>query len=218
MNYYSRKEVANTLGCSATKVSNLVKKLPKEIKEKNIKVRKSKNGRDTWCISEEQVDLWKKEQSDTFYQIQSEKNPDDEGVFALTQVFSNADDIVTVSSRQIAKDYGKRHDKLLFEIERKYGDVIDKAHNGGPPLFIKHQYQHEQNNQWYPEYLCTRDGYSLLVMGFTGAKAIEWKVKYIEAFNKMKEAIENRKHHTPKNFGEALRMLAAKTEDKEKSV
>lgn len=48
MNYYSRKEVANILGCSATKVSNLVKKLPKEIKEKNIKVRKSKNGRDTW--------------------------------------------------------------------------------------------------------------------------------------------------------------------------
>ena len=29
----------------------------------------------------------------------------------------------------------------------------------------------------------TRDGFSLLVMGFTGSKALEWKLKYIEAFN-----------------------------------
>lgn len=51
--------------------------------------------------------------------------------------------------------------------------------------FIKSSYVHEQNNQRYKEYLLTRDGFSLLVMGFTGKKALEWKLKYIEAFNKM---------------------------------
>lgn len=37
------------------------------------------------------------------------------------------------------------------------------------------------------EYLMDRDGFSLLVMGFTGKKALEWKLKYIDAFNKMEE-------------------------------
>lgn len=34
-------------------------------------------------------------------------------------------------------------------------------------------------------YLMNRDGFSLLVMGFTGKSALEWKLKYIEAFNRM---------------------------------
>jgi hypothetical protein len=41
-----------------------------------------------------------------------------------------------------------------------------------------------------------RDGFSLLVMGFTGKKALEWKLKYIEAFNKM-EALLLETHTTP---------------------
>ena len=40
------------------------------------------------------------------------------------------------------------------------------------------------------EYLMDRDGFSLLVMGFTGRKALEWKLKYIDAFNKMEERLK----------------------------
>ena len=40
-----------------------------------------------------------------------------------------------------------------------------------------------------------RDGFSLLVMGFTGKKALEWKIKYIQAFNAMEE--ELRRGGTP---------------------
>ena len=36
-----------------------------------------------------------------------------------------------------------------------------------------------------------RDGFSLLVMGFTGKKALEWKIKYIQAFNAMEEELRN---------------------------
>ena len=51
----------------------------------------------------------------------------------------------------------------------------------------------DENGQTYPEYLCTRDGFSLLVMGFTGKEALEWKLKYINAFNQMEAFIQERK-------------------------
>ena len=35
-----------------------------------------------------------------------------------------------------------------------------------------------------------KDGFSLLVMGFTGKEALEWKIKYIKAFNAMEQEIQ----------------------------
>ena len=49
-------------------------------------------------------------------------------------------------------------------------------------LFIQSEYA-DKYGRMQKEYLMTRDGFSLLVMGFTGSKALEWKLKYIEAFN-----------------------------------
>lgn len=105
----------------------------------------------------------------------------------------NLDGILTVSSREIAENFNKRHDKLSSEIERMYGDYIydpeqDKSTlNGGNPLFIRNWYIHPQNKQRYKEYLLTRDGFSLLVMGFTGEKNLQWKLDYIKAFNKLEK-------------------------------
>ncbi|WP_277934237.1 Rha family transcriptional regulator, partial [Campylobacter hyointestinalis] len=39
-------------------------------------------------------------------------------------------------------------------------------------------------------YNLTRDGFSLLVMGFTGQKAYRWKIEFIKAFNKMEAMIK----------------------------
>ena len=87
----------------------------------------------------------------------------------------NKDGMVVVSSRVVAKDFGKRHDHVLRGIE----EIMS---NEGVPqnwgdLFIESQYQHPQNKQWYKEYLLTRDGFSLLVMGFTGKskRSTKWK-------------------------------------------
>lgn len=44
-----------------------------------------------------------------------------------------------------------------------------------------------------PEYLCTRDGFSLLVMGFTEEEVLKWKLKYIDAFNQMEAFIQERR-------------------------
>lgn len=93
---------------------------------------------------------------------------------------------VIVSSRQIAESFEKEHKHILRDVEniKSAGGVQNWAN-----LFIENQYQHEQNKQWYKEYLLTRDGFSILVMGFTGQKALEWKLKYIDAFNRMERML-----------------------------
>ncbi|NBJ37213.1 Rha family transcriptional regulator [Serratia fonticola] len=45
-----------------------------------------------------------------------------------------------------------------------------------------------------PYYELTRDAFVLIVMGFTGKKAIQWKIAYISAFNKMQADLQ--KQHT----------------------
>lgn len=93
-----------------------------------------------------------------------------------------------VSSREVANNFEKEHRNVLRDVENI---VKEGCSNLSRPLFIESKYQHPQNKQYYKEYLLTRDGFSLLVMGFTGAKALEWKLKYIEAFNKMEEKLKN---------------------------
>lgn len=128
----------------------------------------------------------------------------------------NKDGIPVVSSREIAERFGKRHDKLTSEIKRMYSDLIGSTQNGGHPMFMENMYVNEQNNQEYREYLLTRDGFSLLVMGFTGSEALTWKLKYIDAFNKMEEALQNQGlKKLPTTYKEALIELLDQVEKNE---
>ena len=86
------------------------------------------------------------------------------------------------------------------------------AENSAAKLFIESTY--ENRGKQYPEYLMNRDGFTLLAMGFTGKKALEWKLKYIQAFNAMEEQLKQ-PFELPKNMPETLRMLAAEIEQKE---
>lgn len=93
------------------------------------------------------------------------------------------------SSLQIAESFEKRHDHVMRGIE----DILrGLPKNGDTPMFYKTEYTHEQNGQTYPMYLMNRDGFSLLVMGFTGKAALEWKLKYIAAFNAMEKKLAHR--------------------------
>jgi Rha family phage regulatory protein len=93
-----------------------------------------------------------------------------------------------VSSLQVAKDFGKNHRDVVRAIENLI-DGIRSAQNCAHPLFIESSYSHPQNKQTYKCYDITRDGFSLLVMGFTGKEALDWKLRYIEAFNRMEQHI-----------------------------
>ena len=111
---------------------------------------------------------------------------------SLTVIKSNGEQVVVASSRTVANDFGKRHDKLTHEIKRMYGELTQfegMSKMVDTPLFIESKYIHEQNGQEYSEFLMTRDGFSLLVMGFTGKEALQWKLQYIQDFNEMERQL-----------------------------
>lgn len=90
---------------------------------------------------------------------------------------------VVVSSRQIAENFEKEHKNVLRDIENLTAQISAVKN-----MFHLTSYINERGRE-YPEYLMNRDGFSILVMGFTGQKALEWKLKYIEAFNKMEKML-----------------------------
>lgn len=89
---------------------------------------------------------------------------------------------LVVSSRQVAENFGKEHKHVLESIR-----TILAAENSATKFFYESAF--ENRGKQYPEYLMNRDGFSLLVMGFTGKEAMTWKLKYIEAFNAMEKKL-----------------------------
>ena len=117
-----------------------------------------------------------------------------------------------VSSRQIAESFEKRHDHVMRDIE----DIMrGLPKNGDTPMFYKTEYVHEQNGQSYPMYLMKRDGFTLLAMGFTGKAALEWKLKYIAAFNEMEKKLTEQPQLTRSQLL-ATALIAAHEELEEK--
>lgn len=108
----------------------------------------------------------------------------------MNELINIKNDEAVTTSIQVAEAFGKRHDRVIDEIERKYSEILNPP-NGGARYFYKGTYT--KRGKKYPMYYMNRDGFSLLVMGFTGKKALEWKLKYIEAFNQMESYINFRK-------------------------
>ena len=113
-------------------------------------------------------------------------------------ILSEKNGQVLASSREVAERFGKAHGSVLKTIcgETRNGEHVnglcDEILASGNPLtkyFIKSTYMNRGKE--YPEYLMTRDGFSLLAMGFTGKEAVEWKLKYIDAFNQMEDRLKN---------------------------
>ena len=99
-------------------------------------------------------------------------------------------DVPVVSSRRVADIFGKRHDHVLRDIKNVVDSLPKTGERDWENNFIESVYK--ERGKKYPEYLLTRDGFTLLAMGFNGKKAIEFKIAYINEFNKMKSFIESR--------------------------
>lgn len=95
---------------------------------------------------------------------------------------------VTTTSLDVARHFGKRHDNVcrtiaslvaqlpaerLLNFEETSIDV--PGPNGG--------------SRSEPAYRITRDGFTLLAMGFTGTRALEFKLAYLDAFNRMEAEV-----------------------------
>ena len=96
------------------------------------------------------------------------------------------DEKVVTSSLQIAEDFSKNHSHVLRDIDELKGSIQNWT-----TLFYEDSYIHPQNKQSYRMYYMNRDGFTLLAMGFTGKKALQFKLEYINQFNKMEEYIKN---------------------------
>jgi Rha family phage regulatory protein len=91
----------------------------------------------------------------------------------------------TVSSLDIARHFDKAHKDVLRSIDRI---IEETGQEFGGRNFTLSSYITEQSKQLRC-FDMTRDGFALLVMGFTGPSAMQWKLKYIEAFNAMEAEI-----------------------------
>ena len=96
------------------------------------------------------------------------------------------DNKIVVSSREVAENFNKLHKDVLKAIKN-----IECSEEFTERNFAPSSYK-DRSGKENTEYLITRDGFTLLAMGFTGKKAMQFKEAYIEAFNKMELALKTK--------------------------
>ena len=101
-------------------------------------------------------------------------------------------DLVTINNGQavttsmkIAEYFGKKHQHVMEKIRKLLDELPSEW---GVSNFRQSSYFNVQGKE-QPCYEMTKDGFTLLAMGFTGKKAIEFKINYINAFNEMADFI-----------------------------
>lgn len=101
-------------------------------------------------------------------------------------VFKGKDSEVLTSSLLVAKKFGKQHKDVMKGIKELLTSAQKCAN-----LFVVAEYP-DSYGRTQPMYIMNRDGFTLLAMGFTGGKALKFKLEYIEAFNEMEAALKIR--------------------------
>lgn len=87
------------------------------------------------------------------------------------------------SSLQVAEHFKKQHKNVLQALEN-----LDCSPEFARLNFQLSEYR-DSTGRALPMYLMTKDGFSFLVMGFTGPTAARFKEAFINAFNKMEKAL-----------------------------
>lgn len=113
-------------------------------------------------------------------------------------VFRGANEQAMTSSLLVAKEFGKEHNKVMRDINNLACSQEFRAANFGESSYVSEQ------GKEFPMFTMTKDGFSFLVMGYTGKKAAQFKEAYINAFNKMESEI--RSSIKPKSQLEILQM------------
>ena len=109
---------------------------------------------------------------------------------ALIDVHAEKGVLVT-TSRNVAEVFGKNHADVVRDVRNILASLPDTDRNWGISNFADTPYTNPQNGQTYSEYLITKDGLTLLVMGYTGPKAMQFKLAYINRFNEMEAQLQS---------------------------
>ncbi|GET09055.1 hypothetical protein SY111_16790 [Ligilactobacillus agilis] len=111
------------------------------------------------------------------------------------------------TSLKVAEVFEKEHRNVMQSIKN-----LTAENSATRKMFVEDSYLNSRN-QSFPMFYMDRDGFTLLAMGFTGSKAMEFKLKYIEAFNRMEQALKEQQatpFKLPQTYSEALYELAEK--------
>ena len=103
------------------------------------------------------------------------------------------------TSLQVAKNFEKNHADVMRSI-RNLTQQNCRVKN----MFVEDVYVNKRGQE-QPMFYINRDGFSLLVMGFTGDKALQFKLKYIDAFNQMEKQLQQQK---PLSLPEQIQLIA----------
>ncbi len=119
-------------------------------------------------------------------------------------------------SLKVAQVFGKQHKNIMQAVRNILGSAENSAHHH---WFYESTYLDAQGKP-RPMFIMNRDGFSLLAMGLTGAKAMQFKVGFIEQFNAMEKVVRQIQQAPtpaiPQSFAEALRLAASQAEQIEK--
>jgi Rha family phage regulatory protein len=108
-------------------------------------------------------------------------------LFPETLLVEIADGHAFTTSLKVAEHFHKRHDDVLKAIKKLLADCPDSEFS--LRNFAESEYQNERGKT-YPMYRLTHDGFALLAMGFTGPKALQWKIDFLNAFRAMETALK----------------------------
>ena len=103
------------------------------------------------------------------------------------------------TSLQVAENFEKNHADVMRSI-RNLTQQNCRVKN----MFVEDVYVNKRGQE-QPMFYINRDGFSLLVMGFTGDKALQFKLKYIDAFNRMEKQLQQQK---PLSLPEQIQLIA----------
>lgn len=128
----------------------------------------------------------------------------------MNEIICIRNETAVCDSLQVANNFGKKHKTVLRRIEKI---IAEYSAQNCAQCFKESTYK-DSTGKSNKMYYMNRDGFTFLVMGFTGQKANEWKWKYITAFNRMESII--REKQTP--AWQESRQLGKKTRKKKQTL
>lgn len=107
-------------------------------------------------------------------------------------VFRGQNDQVITTSLLVAETFEKEHRNVLKAIRK----LMSATNVAVAQMFDETTYVNEQGKE-QPMFFMNRDGFTLLAMGFSGERALKFKVDYINAFNAMEAELKSQKPALP---------------------
>ena len=107
----------------------------------------------------------------------------------------NKEEVTVVTSLDVAETFGKEHKRVMQDIRELDCSEEFREHNFVPISYT------DSINRKKPMFVMTRDGFTLLAMGYTGEKAMQFKEAYIRQFNAMEKALIGKIREREKGIG-----------------